>query len=70
MYNCPEELKISLAAARVNVELTQDDVAKELGVSKATVIAWEKGRSYPNIAQADKLYSLYKRPVDSIIFLR
>ena len=31
------KLKISLAAARVNAEMTQEDVAKEMHVSKNTV---------------------------------
>ena len=32
-----EKLQISLAAARVNAEMTQEDVAKEMHVSKNTV---------------------------------
>ena len=38
------KLKISLAAARVNAEMTQEDVAKEMHVSKNTVVNWEKDR--------------------------
>lgn len=35
--------KISLEAARVNAKLTQAEIAEKLGVSRSTVIDWEKG---------------------------
>lgn len=38
-----EKLQISLAAARVNAGMTQDDVAKKMKVSKNTIVKWEKG---------------------------
>ena len=37
----PENLKISLAAARVNAGLSQAEVADKLHVSNRTVISWE-----------------------------
>ena len=40
--------KISLKAARVNCDLTQKAVAKEIGISEATIIRWEKGRTAPD----------------------
>ena len=40
---------VSLAAARVNANLTQKEFAKRCGVSESTVIAWETGRRYPNM---------------------
>lgn len=64
----PEELKITLAAARVNKKLKQQDVADVLHVAKSTVIAWEKGKSAPSILQAEKLCEIYQRPMDSIFF--
>lgn len=44
-------LKISLAAARVNAGLTQDDVARLMKLSKQTIVNWEKGRVIPKSAQ-------------------
>ena len=37
--------KISLRAARINAGLTQDKLAEKLKVSRATVNAWECGRT-------------------------
>lgn len=68
METIPNELKITLEAARRNVSMTQREVARALGVTAETVRSWEKHKSSPSVIQADKLYELYKRPKDSIIF--
>ena len=61
-----QKLRISLAAARVNAKLTQEDVAKALRVSKNTVVAWEKGETEPKISQSRQLSELYNMPLDYI----
>lgn len=61
-------LKISLAAARVNAGMTQKEAAQKLGVSNKTLISWEHGESFPSVMQADEIYELYNRPKDSIFF--
>lgn len=60
------EFQISLAAARVNAGLTQEDVAREMKVSKNTVVNWEKGTSEPSISQGRRLSELYNMPLDYI----
>lgn len=60
--------KITLAAARVNAGLTQEDVAKALKVSNKTVSSWENGTSYPNAEQIEKLCELYGMHYDFIKF--
>ena len=45
----------SLAAARVNANLTQKELAHRCGVSESTVIAWETGRRYPNVKMLGKI---------------
>lgn len=59
-------LQISMAAARVNAELTQNDVAKALNVSNKTVNNWEKGRVKPSLATMKVLSDLYGIPADCI----
>jgi len=60
---------ISLKAARVNAGLSQDAVAKAIGVSNATICAWEREKTYPDVSQFERLCELYQAPTDCI-FLR
>ena len=62
------KFQISLAAARVNAEMTQEEVAKALGVSKQTVVNWEKSRTEIDHSQAKKLSELYNMPLNNIFF--
>lgn len=62
------KLQISLAAARVNAEMTQTEAAKAMNVSKNTLVNWEKGTSKPSITQAKELAAIYKIPLDYIFF--
>ena len=59
-----QEIKISIAAARVNSGLNQSDFARELGVSLATVTNWEKGRTEPDVTQLRKISRLSGIPMD------
>lgn len=61
-----EKLQISLAAARVNAGLTQEEVAKNMKISKNTLVNWEKGTSEPTVTQGLRLSELYNMPLDNI----
>lgn len=60
------KFQISLAAARVNAGLTQEDVAKALKIGKQTIVSWEKGNSEPKMSQSRQLSDLYNMPLDYI----
>lgn len=60
------DFKISLAAARVNANLTQREVAGEMHLSRHTIIKWENGKSIPEPSELLMLSSLYKIPIDYI----
>lgn len=60
--------KITLKAARVNAGLSQQEAAEALDVSNKTLCRWEKGLSYPNAMQIEKICNLYKVDYDDIIF--
>ena len=58
--------KISLAAARVNAKMTQEEVAKRMHVSKTTIVNWEKGKICPGIPELSFLCKIYRIPSDYI----
>lgn len=60
------ELKISLAAARVNAELSQREVARMLKVGTQTILNWEKGKVAMPAFQLEKLSEIYKMPIENI----
>lgn len=60
------DIKISLAAARVNAGLTQDDVAKLMRIGNKTIINWEKGVVEPSLASLTMLSQIYGIPIDNI----
>lgn len=47
--------RISLKAARVNADLTQQQLADLLGVALNTVKNWEDGKSEPTVSQLRKI---------------
>ncbi len=61
-----ERVQISMAAARINAKMTQDEAAREMKVSKNTIVNWEKGKTSPTVLQARKLASIYGIPLDYI----
>lgn len=57
-----DDVKISLAAARVNAGFSQKGAAKKLGVATATLCRWERGRNkVPKMATL-AMSSLYGVP--------
>ena len=60
-------LQITLTAARVNAGMTLDEVALKLHKSKATIIAWEKGKTPMDIYNFKELCTLYNIPMECII---
>lgn len=61
-----DKFQISLAAARVNAKMTQEDVAKTMRVGKRTIINWEKGETIPSFADLNMLAAIYEVPIDNI----
>lgn len=62
----PEPIQISLAAARVNARLTQEEAAKRMKIGKRTIINWEKGAAIPSFADMMLLSDIYNIPIDNI----
>lgn len=58
----PELLK----KARLRVNLSQNDIAEKLGVTRQSVSKWENGRGYLETDNLVELSKLYKIPLDSL----
>lgn len=59
-------MKISLKAAWVNANLTQEDAAKAMGKTKQTIVNWESGRCEIKYRDMEKLSELYGMPMEYI----
>ena len=60
--------KITLQAARVNVFMNQEEAAKELSISKATLQNYESGATVPNWNMVKQMEKLYNIPADFLFF--
>lgn len=61
------DIGIKLQNARIDAELTQEQVAEHLGVSRQTVSNWETGRTYPDIRSVVKMSDLYSVSIDHLL---
>jgi putative transcriptional regulator len=62
-------LKNRLRELRARLALRQDDLAREVGVSRQTILAIEKGRLNPSVTVALKIARILREPVDYVFYL-
>lgn len=62
-------MAMTLKAARINMNLGQEEAAKALGIAQETLSNWENGKTFPNVPQIKKIEDLYGLPYSDIIFL-
>lgn len=53
---------------RLDAGLTQEELARELGVTRQTVIAIEKGNYVPSLSLAMALAQRFRQPVEKIFY--
>lgn len=63
-----QPIRISLAAARVNADLTQKEAAKKLKINVSTLQNYETGKTCPNWDMIHRMESLYGIPMDYLNF--
>lgn len=63
-----KEIRITPAAARVNAGLNQEEAAKKLGISKATLVNYEAGKTVPGWDVALRMEEVYQFPAANILF--
>jgi len=61
------KIGLKLKQARLKKELTQENVANILNVSRSTISSWEVGRSYPDLESIVSLSDLYNISLDNLL---
>jgi len=59
-----EPIRLSLAAARVNADLTQKEAAEKLQISVSTLRSYEVGNYSPNWNVVKRMSELYGIPIN------
>lgn len=62
-------MKNRLKIERAILNLTQEELAKQIGVSRQTINSIEKNRYIPSTVLALKLSNLFKKPVNDFFEL-
>ena len=62
-------MRNTLKVQRAILDLTQEDLAKKIGVSRQTINSIEKNRYVPSTVLALKLSTLFKIPVNDFFSL-
>lgn len=61
------DLKTKLKTSRKKCNLTQEQVAKKMNVSRKTVSSWETGRNSPDIETLIRLSSIYEIKFETLM---
>lgn len=61
------EVSKCLKDARIKKNITQEDLAEELGVSRQTISSWENGKSYPDILSIIKISDIFNISLDKLL---
>jgi putative transcriptional regulator len=62
-------MKNRIKIERAILDITQDDLAKKIGVSRQTINSIEKARYVPSTVLALKLSTVFKKSINEIFFL-
>jgi putative transcriptional regulator len=65
----PPNLQSRLKEFRLQKQITQEDLAQALGVSRQTIIALEQGRYEPSLSLALRIADYFKTPIESLFSL-
>jgi putative transcriptional regulator len=61
-----EKIKNEVNKFRIEMGITQEELASRVNVSRQTIIALEKGNYTPSILLALKIAGVFKLPVENI----
>lgn len=63
-------IRNSVKALRSRKEMTQEELAEALGVSRQTVIAIEKNKYLPSLPLAFKIAETFNQPIEEIFYTK
>ena len=63
------KMEITLKAARINKNLTQEEAGKLIGVSADVISNWERAVSFPDVLQLKAIEKAYGVEYKQLIFL-
>ena len=61
-------MALRIEAARVNKQLTQEQAAELIGITKDSLSNYERGKTAPNVKVAKKMAEIYGVSLDDLIF--
>ena len=64
-----DELKNRLKVLRAEVDMTQEGLAKTVGVSRQTIVAIEKGNYHPSVLLALKIAQHFGKRLEDVFQL-
>jgi putative transcriptional regulator len=65
-----EEVHNHVYAMRARSGVTQEELARAVGVSRQTIVAIEKGNYVPSVLLAMKIASFFNQTVEEIFYIR
>lgn len=61
-----ENITNNVYTLRIKKKVTQEELARDVGVTRQTIIAIEKGNYTPSVCLALKIAKFFRKPVESI----
>ena len=61
------EINKRIKDARLQKNITQEDLAEHLGVTRQTISSWETGKSYPDIISVIKMSDIFDISLDKML---
>jgi len=65
-----EMVRNKIYEIRMHADITQEALSGEVGVSRQTIVAIEKGNYVPSVLLALKLAKFFKRPVEDLFSIQ
>jgi len=69
LYNCIMELRNRIKEFRAKNDLTQEDLAKKVDVTRQTIISIEKGEYTPSTLLSLKIVKIFKVSFEKVFYI-